>query len=90
MPRASNLNPYWVLLKDLSTEEKLSLIELLVKSIQGRAVVPETKQSFSSEKDDDVWVHQFASSWSDLPGTAEEMITLIEGARTMSRPIETL
>lgn len=34
MPSSANLNPYWVLLKDLSADEKLSLIELLVKSLQ--------------------------------------------------------
>ncbi|MEY3242749.1 MAG: hypothetical protein RIR11_4188 [Bacteroidota bacterium] len=30
----ANLSPYWVLLKDLSPKEKLSLIEILAKSIQ--------------------------------------------------------
>jgi len=90
MQKAPNLNPYWLLLKDLSLEEKLSLIELLVKSIQGRTAMPESKQTVSPEKDDDIWVHQFAGSWSDLPGTAEEMIALVEGARTASLPTKSL
>lgn len=34
MQSSPNLNSYWLLLKDLSAEEKLSLIELLVKSLQ--------------------------------------------------------
>jgi len=37
MQVSAQLNPYWLLLKDLSAEEKLSLIELLVKSLQGSA-----------------------------------------------------
>lgn len=31
-----NLSAYWRLLKDLSTEEKLSLIELLVQSLRAK------------------------------------------------------
>ena len=34
MQASVTLNPYWLLLKDLSASEKLSLIELLVKSLQ--------------------------------------------------------
>ena len=34
MQASATLNPYWLLLKDLSASEKLSLIELLVKSLQ--------------------------------------------------------
>jgi hypothetical protein len=34
MTTSPNINTYWHLLKDLSAEEKLSLVELLVKSIK--------------------------------------------------------
>ncbi len=34
MQPSAHLNSYWLLLKDLSAEEKLSLIELVVKSLQ--------------------------------------------------------
>lgn len=78
-----------MLLKDLSVEEKLFLIELLVKSIQKGSAAPQLQEAPYPDQNDS-WVQHFAGSWSDLPGTAEEMITLIEGARTMSRPIETL
>ncbi len=85
----TNLNAYWLLLKDLNTAEKLSLIELLVKSIKAAPPAPVRKKNRMPVKDDD-WVLRFAGSWSDLPETAEEMISLVEGARTMSRPIEHL
>ena len=85
----TNLNPYWLLLKDLNTSEKVPVIELLVKSIQSAPPAPKQKKSIQPAGDDD-WVLRFAGSWSDFPETAEEMIALIEGARTMSRPIERL
>ena len=85
----ANLNPYWLLLKDLNTSEKLSLIELLVKSIQSAPPASKQKKSTQPSSDDD-WVLRFAGSWSDFPESAEEMIALIEGARTASRPIERL
>ncbi len=83
----ANLNPYWLLLKDLSSAEKLSLIELLVKSIKNKQFARKHKNDRPQiEKDD--WVLHFAGSWSDFPETAEEMIALLEGARTMGRTIE--
>lgn len=30
----ANINPYWLLIKDLNAADKLSLIELLVKSVK--------------------------------------------------------
>jgi hypothetical protein len=85
----TNLNPYWLLLKDLNTAEKLSLVELLIKSIQAAPPAPKQKKSRPPAGDDD-WVFRFAGSWSDFPESAEEMIALIEGTRTASRPIERL
>jgi len=89
MQVSANLNPYWLLLKDLSMEQKLSLIELLVQSVRSAAAAPkEGKQK--PEKPSDDWVHQYYGSWKDFPETAEEMIELIEGSRTMGREIEPL
>ena len=83
----ANLSPYWLLLKDLDTKEKLSLIEMLVKSIQ--TAQPDTKRKQGRlAPNQDNWVLRFSGSWSDFPESAEDMITLIEGARTQSRPIE--
>ena len=83
----ANLIPYWLLLKDLNTTEKLSLIELLVKSLQAATSDSKSKKARLPVGDDD-WVLRFAGSWNDFPETAEEIIALVEGARTMSRPIE--
>jgi hypothetical protein len=85
----ATLNPYWLLLKDLSAEEKLSLIELLVKSLQMPQPAPKSKPP-SRHIDDKAWVRRIAGSWNDFPETAEEMIALIEGSRTLGRDIETL
>lgn len=47
----ATLNPYWLLLKDLSASEKLSLIELLVKSLQiSPSANSEKKPSRSDQK----------------------------------------
>ena len=85
-----NLNPYCLLLKDLNAEEKLSLIELLVKSLQTSQPSFKGKKQRRFSANDNEWVQRFAGSWNDFPETAEEMITLIENARTMSRPVEML
>jgi hypothetical protein len=84
-----SLNPYWLLLKDLSAEEKLSLIELLVKSLQLSKSAPNKKQT-NNPKDKGGWAHRFEGSWSDFPETAEEIIALIEQSRTLGREIEPL
>jgi len=39
---------------------------------------------------DDNWVLQFSGSWKDFPESAEELIELVESARTDSRTIEVL
>lgn len=89
MQVSANLHPYWLLLKDLSMEQKLSLIELLVQSVKISAVAPK-KGKKQPEKPSEDWVHRFYGSWKDFPETAEEMISLIEGSRTMGREIEAL
>ncbi len=83
----AHLNPYWLLLKDLNTAEKLSLIELLVKSMKRAESASKPKKDRSPAEEDD-WVLRFAGSWSDFPETAEEMIASSEGLRTMERAIE--
>lgn len=85
----ANINPYWLLIKDLNAADKLSLIELLVKSVKAETHTIRHKKSHTPAKGDD-WVLRFAGSWSDFPETAEEMIDLIEKSRTLSRPIESL
>ncbi len=90
MLKSPVLNPYWILLKDLSIEEKLSLIELLVKSIQKKGAEMESEKAVSSPGQNNDWVHRFAGSWNDLPGSAEEMIALVEGTRTEGRHVETV
>jgi hypothetical protein len=89
MQVSATLNPYWLLLRDLSTEEKLSLIELLVKSLQATSPAPKSNKPRHSPANQE-WVHRFAGSWNDFPETAEEMIALIQNARTASRPVEML
>ncbi|MFN0034378.1 MAG: hypothetical protein ACKVUS_04875 [Saprospiraceae bacterium] len=78
------LNPYWLLLKDLSANEKLSLIELLVKSLQAAPPAPKSNKPRRPVANDE-WIHRFAGSWNDFPETAEEMIAVIENARTAGR-----
>jgi hypothetical protein len=95
MQVSATLNTHWLLLKDLSTEEKLSLIELLVKSLQGAPVtLSKANQKQRSKKSkpstDSGWVYRFAGSWNDFPETAEELIALIEKSRTFGREIEML
>ncbi len=96
MQVSAQLKPYWLLLKDLSAEEKLSLIELLVKSLQGSASTlakpANQKQQGKKPKpaDGNEWVYRFAGSWNDFPETAEELIALIHNARTPSRSVEML
>lgn len=89
MQLSANIKTYWVLLKDLSNEDKRSLIKLLTHSLKASAdkkSKPEQKET--SGKDD--WIDTFYGIWNDTPETAEELIQLIEGARTAGRPIEPL
>lgn len=89
MKESVKINPYWLLLKDLSMEEKLSLIQLLVQSLQAAPAQPPKKKKRTPNSQNN-WVQSFSGSWNDFPESAEEMILLIENARTLGRPIETL
>jgi len=89
----AKLNSYWLLLKDLDTDEKRSLIELLVKSIQSvptSSLAASTRNRPPKPAKEEDWVRRFAGSWNDYPESAEEMIAVIEGGRTLGRQVEAL
>ena len=89
MQSSPNLNSYWLLLKDLSAEEKLSLIELLVKSLQATRPAQKAKQP-GHQTTKSNWAHRFEGSWNDFPETAEELIAIVENSRTLGREVEML
>ena len=80
---STKISPIWLLIKDLSNEEKLSLIALLAKSLQKKTPAKKVKREISSHEGPD-WVQHFAGSWNDFPETAEELIEVIEGKRVPS------
>jgi hypothetical protein len=84
MQFSSNIRAYWLLLKDLDKESKLSLIELLKVSIKKKPKI----NSKLAQNDD--WIDEFYGCWNISSETAEEVITHIENSRTMGRHIETL
>ncbi len=90
MDFSSNLNAYWLLLKDLNANEKLSLIELLVKSLQKTAASAVKNNQKTETPTTDHWVFQFSGSWKDFPETAENLIAIMEGSRTLGRQTEML
>ncbi len=89
MQLSANIKTYWLLLKDLSNDEKRSLIELLTQSLKVSAKQKDKTEKQNNSGGDD-WADTFYGSWNDTPETAEELIQLIEGARTAGRPIEAL
>lgn len=89
MPLSANIKSYWLLLKDLSPDEKISLIELLAQSLKGATNKKQPSKLPKTSGDAD-WVNNFYGVWSDVPETAEELIQKIEGARGSGRPVEAL
>lgn len=86
----ANLNAYWLLLKDLSFEDKVALIEKLLQSLKpAKAVQKKQNDQPNSPKPND-WIYEVNGSWKEFPESAEDMISLIENARTMGRTIEPL
>jgi hypothetical protein len=77
---STKVSPNWLLIKDLSNEEKLSLIALLAKSLQEKTPSKKVKKKVSSLEAAD-WVQHFPGSWNDFPETAEELIEVIKGRR---------
>jgi len=90
MQISTHLSLCWLLLKDLSSNEKLSLIELLVKSLQSTNPTPAPKKGRRGIAEKSDWVQNFSGSWNDFTEPAEEMIAMIENARTASRSVEML
>ncbi|GEM_PF-2357289 len=68
MQISTHISPYWLLLKDLSSNEKQSLIELLVKSLQSTnpTLAPKKGRRGIAEKSD--WVQRFSGSWKTKQG----------------------
>lgn len=71
-----NMDTYWSILKNLSSDMKLELISRLSKSLL-------SKDQFI----DDNWASQFAGEWKDSR-SAESIIEDIRNSRTSNREIE--
>ena len=81
-----NIQTYWLLLKDLDKESKLSLIELLKQSLK-KTPVDTNNTKLSNDKS---WADEFYGCWNNSDETAEDIITQIETARSIGRQIETI
>ena len=66
----------------LSPEEKLDLIDLIVKSMKSVAA---KAKGLASQKEVS-WVDQFEGKWEDSR-SAEEMVADIRNARTLNTPV---
>ncbi|UBD82307.1 hypothetical protein K6V20_11325 [Parabacteroides distasonis] len=71
-----NMDTYWSILKNLSSDMKLELISRLSKSLLSK-----------DQSIDDNWVSQFAGEWKDSR-SAESIIEDIRNSRTSNREIE--
>ena len=89
MQLSTNIKTYWLLLKDLSNEDKRSLIELLTESVKA-SVNKKDRSKKQGSPGEDNWIDAFYGSWNDTSETAEDLIRLIEGSRSTGRPIEAL
>lgn len=89
MQVSGNIQTYWLLLKDLDKESKLSLIELLIQSLKKSSVKKISKNLTPMPNNND-WIDEFYGCWNSSDETAEDIISNIEKTRTMGRQIETL
>lgn len=89
MQVSGNIQTYWLLLKDLDKESKLSLIELLIQSLK-KSSVKKTSKNLTPIPNNNDWIDEFYGCWNSSDETAEDIITKIESSRTMGREIETL
>ena len=89
MQVSGNIQTYWLLLKDLDKESKLSLIELLIQSLK-KSSVKKTSKNLTPISNNNDWIDEFYGCWNSSDETAEDIITKIETTRTMGRQIETL
>ena len=71
-----NMDTYWSILKNLSSDMKLELISRLSKSLLSK-----------DQSIDDNWRSQFAGEWKDSR-SAESIIEDIRNSRTSNREIE--
>lgn len=71
-----NMDTYWSILKNLSSDMKLELISRLSKSLLSK-----------DQSIDDNWASQFAGGWKDSR-SAESIIEDIRNSRTSNREIE--
>jgi hypothetical protein len=89
MQVSGNLQTYWLFLKDLDKESKLSLIELLIQSLK-KSSVKKTPKNLTPMPNNNDWIDEFYGCWNSSDETAEDIITKIESARTMGREFEIL
>ena len=89
MQVSGNIQTYWLLLKDLDKESKLSLIELLIQSLK-KSSVKKTSKNLTPISNNNDWIDEFYGCWNSSDETAEDIITKIESTRTMGREIETI
>ena len=71
-----NMDTYWSILKNLSSDMKLELISRLSKSLLSK-----------DQSIDDNWASQFVGEWKDSR-SAESIIEDIRNSRTSNREIE--
>ncbi len=86
MQLSGNIKTYWLLLKDLDKESKLSLIELLIQSLK-KTSVDTNNTKLPNDKN---WVDDFNGCWNFSDETAEDIINHIEKSRSIGRQIEML
>lgn len=84
MQVSGNIQTYWLLLKDLDKESKLSLIELLIQSLK-KSSVKKTSKNIAPIPNNSDWIDEFYGCWNSSDETAEDIITKIESSRTMGR-----
>lgn len=87
MQLSGNIQTYWLLLKDLDKESKLSLIELLKQSLKK---TPVEKNITKTPNDNSDWIDGFNGCWNFSDETAEDIINHIEKSRSLGRQIEML
>ena len=86
MQLSGNIQTYWLLLKDLDKESKLSLIELLIQSLKKTSI----EKNITKMPNDNDWIDEFNGCWNFSDETAEDIFSHIEKSRSLGRQIEML
>ncbi len=89
MQVSGNIQTYWLLLKDLDKESKLSLIELLIQSLK-KSSIKKNPKNLTPMRNNNDWIDEFYGCWNSSDESAEDIITKIESSRSLGRQIETL